>query len=73
MHVNTTRFGTVSVEDDRVIDLPAGLLGFSGHEQWVLLQPDDDGIFFWLQSVDRMAQGVPTHRGPPVPMRRVSQ
>lgn len=53
MHVNTTRFGTVSVEDDRVIDLPAGLLGFSGHEQWVLLQPDDDGIFFWLQSVDR--------------------
>lgn len=53
MNIETTRFGTVSVDDDRVIDLPSGLLGFSSYRRWVLLQPDEEGIFFWLQSVDR--------------------
>lgn len=52
MNVQTTRFGTVEVDDSRIITFPAGLLGFSSFRQYVLLQPDDDAVFFWLQSVE---------------------
>lgn len=52
MDVQTTRFGTVQVDDRRIIHFPAGLLGFSSFKNYVLLQPDDDGVFFWLQSVE---------------------
>ena len=52
MHVQTTRFGTVEVGNDRLLDFPAGLLGFSSYTRFALLQPDEDGIFYWLQSVD---------------------
>ena len=52
MNVQTTRFGAVEVDENRIITFSAGLLGFSGYKQYVLLQPDDEGIFFWLQSLD---------------------
>jgi flagellar assembly factor FliW len=52
MNVQTTRFGLVQVDDDRVINFPSGLLGFASYKRYVLLQPDDHGVFFWLQSVD---------------------
>lgn len=52
MDVATTRFGTVQVEDDRVLEFTGGLLGFASFTQFVLLQPDPEGIFLWLQSID---------------------
>ena len=52
MHVNTTRFGPVEVEDDRVLTFAKGLLGFPRYQQYVLIQSNDDSYFFWLQSVD---------------------
>ncbi len=52
MNVQTTRFGAVDVDEDRVVDFPAGLLGFSSYKKFALLQPDDDGVFFWLQSTE---------------------
>jgi flagellar assembly factor FliW len=52
MDVATTRFGTVQVEADRVLEFAGGLLGFSSFTRFVLLQPDPEGIFLWLQSVD---------------------
>jgi flagellar assembly factor FliW len=42
----------VDVNDDRIVTFPAGLLGFSSFKRFALLQPDDEGVFFWLQSVD---------------------
>lgn len=50
MQVNTSRFGMVEVDDDRVIEFPRGLLGFSKYTSYVLIQPGDDSYFFWLQS-----------------------
>ncbi len=52
MNVQTTRFGTVEVDEGRVISFPSGLLGFSSYTEYALLQPDDDGLFFWLQSTE---------------------
>jgi flagellar assembly factor FliW len=52
MLVQTTRFGQVDVDEDRIIQFPAGLLGFSSYRRFALLQPDEQGVFFWLQSID---------------------
>ncbi len=52
MDVRTTRFGVVSIAEDRVITFPKGLLGFSGYKRYCLLEPGDDACFFWLQSLD---------------------
>jgi flagellar assembly factor FliW len=52
MNVQTTRFGVVEIDDDRVITFPSGLLGFSSYTRYVLLQPDANAVFFWLQSLD---------------------
>lgn len=52
MNLETTRFGNVEIEDDRVITFPSGMLGFSSYSKFVLLQPDEQGVFFWLQSTE---------------------
>jgi flagellar assembly factor FliW len=52
MQVQTTRFGQVEINEDRVITFASGLLGFSNYKRYALLKPDDDGVFYWLQSVD---------------------
>lgn len=52
MNLQTSRFGTVEVDDDRIITIPRGLLGFGRHTRYVLIQPNDEGYFFWLQSAE---------------------
>lgn len=52
MNVQTTRFGMVEIDRSRIITFESGLLGFSSYRRYVLLQPDDDGVFFWLQSIE---------------------
>lgn len=52
MEVRTTRFGVITIAEDRVITFPQGILGFPGLTRYCLLQPGDDACFFWLQSID---------------------
>ena len=52
MDVETTRFGVVGVDDARLITFPAGLLGFTAYKTYALLQPDSNGAFLWMQSVE---------------------
>ncbi len=52
MNVETTRFGVVDVDENRIITFPTGLLGFSSFTRYALLQPDEDAAFFWLQCID---------------------
>jgi len=52
MIMETTRFGSVEIDEARLIEFPAGLLGFSQARRFALLQPDERGVFFWLQSLE---------------------
>ena len=52
MIVNTSRFGPVEVDDSRVLHFPKGLLGFGKYTKYVLIQPNEEGYFFWLQSTE---------------------
>jgi len=52
MLIQTTRFGPVDIDESRTLEFPAGLLGFSNFKKFALLQPDENGVFFWLQSTE---------------------
>ncbi|MBK9188990.1 MAG: flagellar assembly protein FliW [Phycisphaerales bacterium] len=52
MEVRTTRFGVITIADDRVITFEKGLLGFSQYTKFCLLEPGEDACFFWLQSIE---------------------
>ena len=56
VEVSTTRFGTVSVTPDQLVEFPDGLIGLGGH-RYALLPAD--GRFRWLQSLDNPALAVP--------------
>ena len=47
-----TGAGRLTVDDERVINLPKGLLGFPNHTRFALIQTGEENYFFWLQSVD---------------------
>ncbi len=55
MEIDTTRFGRMTVDDERVMTLPRGLLGFPNHTRFALIQTGEENYFFWLQSVDEPA------------------
>ncbi len=47
----TSRFGTLEVEDDRIINFPDGLLGLPDNKRYILLDYKDTPLK-WLQAVD---------------------
>jgi flagellar assembly factor FliW len=56
--VESTRFGTLEVEPDAVIEFPAGLIGLGGH-RFVLLARDEDSAFAWLHSLEEGDLALP--------------
>ena len=52
MEIETSRFGRMEVNDERIITFERGLLGFPELRQYALVQAGEDNYFFWLQSVD---------------------
>lgn len=52
MRIETSRFGTVELMEDDIIEFSEGLLGFNDIRKFVLLDDPDDEIFAWLQSCE---------------------
>ena len=52
MKIETSRFGTLDLLDDKVIHLPSGLFGFPDSRRYTLLEHRKGSPFVWLQSVD---------------------
>ena len=52
MEIVTSRFGTLNVDDERVITFNKGLLGFPDYTRYALIQTGEENYFFWLQCVD---------------------
>ncbi len=52
MEIQTTRFGRLSIDEDRVITFQRGLLGFPNYTQYALIEAADGAEFFWLQAID---------------------
>ena len=52
MKINTTRFGTIDVNEDQVITLAEGMLGFSECSRYVMMDDEIGEPFMWMQSLD---------------------
>ena len=53
MMIETSRFGQLEVDEQRLITFPKGILGFSNNHVYALVQTGENSGFYWLQAVDR--------------------
>ena len=59
MYIETTRFGTIQVEESDIITFPEGMLGFSKIHQYVIVERTDDSLFVWLQALKKGSVAFP--------------
>lgn len=50
MMIQTSRFGQLEVDPDRLITFEDGILGFPGQKRYALIQTGQESAFYWLQS-----------------------
>jgi flagellar assembly factor FliW len=49
--IESTRFGSLDIADDAVIEFPNGLIGLGG-SRYVLIAREESAPFLWLHSID---------------------
>ena len=52
MNIKTTRFGTITVGEEKIITMPFGMLGFPDKKRFIIVKHKENSPFFWYQSVD---------------------
>ena len=52
MIVKTGRFGQLTVGDDEIIGISRGLMGFPEYTRFCIVDPADDTLILWLQSLE---------------------
>lgn len=52
MNIKTGRFGQLAVLEEDKITIPQGILGFPDLRNYCLVDPGDDTLILWLQSLD---------------------
>ena len=53
MQIDTSRFGLIEIDEEKVLTLTQGILGFPEQRRYVLLPHGGKSPFYWFQSVDR--------------------
>jgi flagellar assembly factor FliW len=51
VNIESTRFGSIEIADDGVIEFPNGLIGLAG-TRYALVAKEEDSAFLWLHSID---------------------
>ncbi len=52
MKLKTDQFGEVEFQEEKIISFENGILGFEELKRFLLIS-EDEGIFYWLTSVDQ--------------------
>ena len=55
MNIITTRFGEIDVDESKIIDMRAGIIGFEHLKKFMLHIQDEKNPFWWFQSLDEGA------------------
>ena len=58
MQLTSSRFGTLEVPDEAIVEFPNGLVGLGGR-RYALLERDGARAFLWLQSIDDPGLALP--------------
>jgi flagellar assembly factor FliW len=59
MVVQTGRFGRLEVQESDLISIPGGILGFPEYSRFCLVDPGDDVLIIWLQSLENPELAIP--------------
>lgn len=59
MKLNTLRFGEIDIEESRIFEFVLPIIGFDVLKKFVILEPNKDALFKWLQSIDDPALAFP--------------
>lgn len=59
MKIKTTRFGELEVDKKDVIEFSEGLLGFESLKKFFVVDPGDQTLILWLQSIDDAGTAFP--------------
>ena len=59
MKIDTVKFGEVEVEDDRIFEFVMPIIGFNDLTKFIILDPKQDTLFKWLQSVEDPSLAFP--------------
>lgn len=52
MRIQTVKFGEVEIEESRIFDFVLPIIGFDELKRFVILDPNPDTMFKWLQSIE---------------------
>lgn len=56
--IESSRFGSLEIADEDVIEFPTGLIGLGG-TRYALVAPSEDGAFCWLHSLEDPELALP--------------
>lgn len=59
MVVQTGRFGQIEVSSEEIISIPSGVLGFPEDHNFCLVDPGDETLILWLQSLSNPRLAFP--------------
>lgn len=59
MKLNTARFGEIEIEENRIFNFVMPVIGFDMLHKFIILDPNKDTLFKWLQSVEDPALAFP--------------
>lgn len=59
MKLNTVRFGEIEIEEKRIFNFVMPIIGFDSLRKFILLEPNKDSVFKWLQSTEDPALAFP--------------
>ena len=61
MTITTKVFGEITIDEDKIIHFPAGIIGFPELTEFAMLHDEDAGLVsvHWLQSVQEPAFAMP--------------
>ncbi len=52
MKISTTRFGNLEVDKKDIITIKEGILGFESQKRFFIVDPGDQTLILWLQSIE---------------------
>ncbi len=56
--IDSSRFGTIEIPQENVIEFPHGLIGLGGH-RYAIVSSGNEGAFSWLHSIDDPSLALP--------------
>ncbi len=59
MKLSTVRFGEIEIDENRIFDFVLPIIGFDALKKFVIVEPNKDSLFKWLQSVEDSALAFP--------------